>query len=512
MNVEITLYTFAKKPNSTKQPTLGIGATILSCTLKAGCSILAPVFEFKALFNNNLYQYNYAYIPLFNRYYYINDWSYNMGLWVASMYVDTLASFKSDIGALDAYVVRSSYDADGNVIYNSNIVDNAYPVTAEKSTYTYNAVATPFGGDDDAAGCYIVSVINSSSENGCVTYYAMTQAEFNTFNSYVFTQNWQSISDISTELTHALVDPYKYVVGVKFCPFTTGQLIQRGIISTTVGRKAVKFGYWSVPNLTAYTVYNWQTITGTISIPIPKHPYSASRGSYYDLSPFTVYTLKFYPYGTITIDSNILRGYNTIELEYKVDITTGYSLLNFSVAGATNVFKTVQANVFIPLPTASMQMDYNAVNMGTLSAATGLAIASNTGLKEGFKGGWNTLKETKDLSAAWNTFKSSVSGSTSVGEVANGIVSAARSMLSNVDIQAEQSAIGMLWGQVILSARFYYPPTEDFDHTGRPLCQHKQISDLSGYIQIQDDDIALPCTTAEASEISAFLNSGFYYE
>lgn len=63
--------------------------------LKDQCSVINPVFMVE---DDNPSLYNYAYIPAFHRYYFIDDIiSVRTGLWELHLSVDVLMSFKNDI-------------------------------------------------------------------------------------------------------------------------------------------------------------------------------------------------------------------------------------------------------------------------------------------------------------------------------------------------------------------------------------------------------------------------------
>ena len=67
--MNVIFYSHLKRSNSTKLPS---GGTEIACVLKDDCSVISPVLEIKTA---TLPDYNYAYIPDFGRYYYVNDWS-----------------------------------------------------------------------------------------------------------------------------------------------------------------------------------------------------------------------------------------------------------------------------------------------------------------------------------------------------------------------------------------------------------------------------------------------------
>lgn len=62
----------------------------------------------------NLTNFNYAYIPSFHRYYYIDEIvSYRSNLWIVKLKVDVLMSFASDIKGLTC-VIEATEDYKGN--------------------------------------------------------------------------------------------------------------------------------------------------------------------------------------------------------------------------------------------------------------------------------------------------------------------------------------------------------------------------------------------------------------
>lgn len=68
---------------------------VFTGTLRGITSVISPEIDLEV---ENPTGFNYAYIPDFGRYYFINDMvSIRSGLWKISMRVDVLMSFKSDI-------------------------------------------------------------------------------------------------------------------------------------------------------------------------------------------------------------------------------------------------------------------------------------------------------------------------------------------------------------------------------------------------------------------------------
>ena len=93
MNIDF-FASFYKKENSTKRP-MSPGdqlTTKVTVTghLKEPCSVLHPVISLQSPPNPNQPPdfYRYAYIPLFSRYYWVDDWTWENGLWTVHLDVD----------------------------------------------------------------------------------------------------------------------------------------------------------------------------------------------------------------------------------------------------------------------------------------------------------------------------------------------------------------------------------------------------------------------------------------
>ena len=171
MSYSVEFWSFAKKDNSTKVPTTS--GTSYTCEVADTSGILSPTIKLHTNFTDPS-TYTYARISEFARYYFVSNWRYDRGLWWADLVEDVLATYKSAIGNLSMYVVRSSYSMDGR------IVDNKYPIktgTAKIVQQKTNPFAVDVG-----SGYFIVGIINNdSSAIGVVSYYCFTSTEFRAF-------------------------------------------------------------------------------------------------------------------------------------------------------------------------------------------------------------------------------------------------------------------------------------------------------------------------------------------
>lgn len=519
-------FRFAKKENSLKQPVISNALVTMDITLKESCSVVNPVILVNTadLSNKSVYNYNYCYIPHFKRYYYIDDWVYSSGLWAAFCHVDSLASWKNDIMQSSFFIMRSTYDSSGRVLYDGNVADGKYPTTAAAATYQSSAVNNPYSGVE---GVYVVGIINSSSNNGAVTYYAFNKIGFNQFCSKLFNYStgWLNIdvTEISEDLQKALVNPFQYVVSCMYLPLNVSDITAIGGTATTT----IRFGWWSV------TVANGARIVDTtfrtrktISLSIPRHPAAPSRGNYLNLSPYSIYTLRFYPYGTLDIDTEAIASWNTLDLYSDVDICTGKGILNICVNGFNNPIRTVEALVGVQIPTASLQTNYMNIVTGKTAVAAAGAVAvgkladkpvnaqNHTTGKREWKGIRNLWNDVKDYARnVVSDIGEMVPSATEIKETAADILNTAVAASTTAEIQGMQGMASAYNAQTLtLSGRFLPVATEDFTHTGRPLMQQRQISSLSGFAICKDADISATCTDRERRTIQGYLESGFFIE
>lgn len=115
--MNISLYTNTSDKNHMDKNITQMGSTI-SGTLREDCSITDPVIKIAHITDFNIAKCNYAYIPEFGRYYYINDIVCVGKLYELHMHVDVLMSFRGQIRGNSAVIARneSSYNlylADG---------------------------------------------------------------------------------------------------------------------------------------------------------------------------------------------------------------------------------------------------------------------------------------------------------------------------------------------------------------------------------------------------------------
>ena len=103
------------------------GLTIANANVYNDCSVMYPAL--KIAYFNNITNYNYIYIPDFNRYYYITDIVLRPGQTaIIKCSVDVLMSFKNEI--LLSYQTITRYNDSENInVSQSEVVDNLLPIS-----------------------------------------------------------------------------------------------------------------------------------------------------------------------------------------------------------------------------------------------------------------------------------------------------------------------------------------------------------------------------------------------
>lgn len=459
MAIDITFYTFNKKPNSTRQPSGG-GETY-KCTLIEPTSFTTP--DIALVVPAKPTGYNYAFIPEFSRYYFVTDWAYSAGLWRASLSVDVLASFKGYIGGQRQYVLRSSAKSDGGV------VDTMYPTKNSPSTVITGS--SDAGGDNPfksnfSEGLYIVGIINSDSGAiGCVSYYVFTNAQFRAFcNSLMGTTSWayMGIEEISEELTRVLFNPFQYVASCIWLPVSS--------VATGGSVGAIPYGWWTLS--VGASRFGGDSKVAAATFKIPKHPQNG-RGVYLNGAPFSRYMLSWPCFGQFALDPDIMGVSSNLYAQCFIDPVSGMGTLNIMTEKASLI--TTQTQVGVPIQIAQMAANYG----GTAGSVI-------------------------------NAFTNGISGN--IGGALSSIGDAVSNAMPQLTTMGKNGGAGAYMFPPVLNSTFYSVVDDDVEHLGRPLCQDVIPSSIPGYMLCADVEIEIPGTKPEVENIVSIMESGFYYE
>lgn len=488
MALTVNFWTFAKKENSTAQPA-GSPARVLSCALKSDSGILSPVLEIGLEMSFNPYALNYCQIPAYDRYYFVTDWQWSEGLWLCSLAVDPLASYKTEIGGSSHYVLRSSY------AHNINAIDEFYPALGWRPNFYYDSASFSFSQNLNA-GVYIVGIAASGTGGNAVTYYALSAQEIGALVEYMLnpvsgtSDTWlDTFTGLTDTLYRAVYSPFDYIKSCKWFP--VGDILTQGQYNTILrfgtyravdsSGQAACTGHFLGDNST-----NWPYFTQTLDLPTGWLSLEAK----YKTAPYARLYILFNPFGVIEINPLDLTDSVQLELRLYPDYISGDALLKiYKKVGSALYFiteRTTRLSLDIQLSAASI--DLAGLLSGSAGAAGGLAAALTAGSGAGVAAG---------LIAA-------AGGVASAG-------AAATPTMSNA-IGSNYGGPRAMEGNATLFYISTYFADEDNADFGKPLLETRQLSTIPGFIKCADGHIQIAGFEEEIRTINEHLTGGFFYE
>lgn len=461
MSFNVTLYSNFKKPDSsTKLPG---GGSDFSCNIVESCGIINPTISFNQGNSWNPHSYNYARISTWGRYYWIEEWTYVQGRWYATMSVDVLASWKSEILSLDEYVVRSSSQSNGAIF------DNRYPATSQISEYINSSHVWPQ--PSLLSGSYVVGVQGKNSTSvGGIGYYNTTAGMLNTLIDHMMgSSDWiTKPEEISDDLLRCLVNPMKYISSIMWFP----------IAPWSTSPSAVYAGWWNTMVSLASCDKGF-TLGGSLGT-IPPHPQSG-RGSYLNRAPYTEITVELPPFGRISLDTYGFTAGDDVRYQITVDAISGMGILQLynSAIGQGPMLQTkIGVDLSVGQSTAS-----NLGAAGSAISAVGKSIASTGHPLDGF-----------------------------VGWVAGGIGNALNTINPELNVVGQNGGVDIYSAISLLKVVHHLVTDEDNLHFGRPLCKKVNLGSLSGFCQVEGFDTNIGCTNREHTMIKQLMERGIFIE
>lgn len=466
MAFPVELWNFTKKTNSTRIPG-DIGDTY-QCISNDALNVLAPIVPLNIGASTNPTNYNYARINAFNRCYFITGWEFRGGLWYASMTVDVLASWKTDIGNQTLYVDRAASNWDGT------IPDTLYPRTAD-----FTVTKIPFTLTDSdqipwkitgsvSDGNYILGIVG---KGGVINYWAFNWQNYNTFMDVVFNYDY----GFQDEALKASFNPVQYIISQVWVPF--------GI--TGPGTVPVEMGWWTIDGSNAHKLggNTYRSFGATINL--PKHP-QQERGVWLNGGDTTRYILRLPCYGMLDIQGFDMLDAASITINVNVDLPTGRASCSIIPSSSDTATQIVDYQVGVNTPIAQLQSNILGQGLNTLRSSGGFGATIANAVVGAFQGVGALISGATNI--ADFDFSDKVTTSGSMGSLADCLIS------------------GML------IAVFQLVSDDNLPDRGRPYCGRIKLENLSGYMLISDADIEIPCTSTENDSIKRYMQTGFYYE
>lgn len=522
---DIRLFNFNKKINSTKIP--NETGTVVSCQMKTSSSILFPVVEIKGVTSiNNIPLFNYAYIDVFKRYYWIDDITYDIGVWTLTMHCDALASFRSDIRDSIQYVVRSASS------YDNGIMDTMYlthpgSLASESSRVDYAGiqgstnnvfVVNPNGSYSEeqffnvsfTSGYFVLGVVGSNTAG--MTYYSMSNSSFKNFISNAFSLTPSNMNDVSSGVANAIFNPMQYITYVKWFP------IEPYYTTTTT---TIKVGGYDIPgSYTAGIITASDIRTVVMKMYIPKH---SSAQTYKNLSPYTELSLYFQPFGVIPLDTTKLINSLYIVMHIVIDFCTGSAVLNIYSEDQSTVpvnpeglIYSVSMQYGVDIPVSTLVMDWKAGAAVSAMQFLKSVTLDNPFKKETTASSGRSAGSGRDPGITTRNLPERDSSSTSTVDLLDKAMDLTASALGQV---SSTGAVGSFLAYrnnlPYILAWFKYTVSEDISRFGRPLYQNVQLSSLTGFCICTNASISsfrYSAMEEEIATIQTVLNTGVYIE
>lgn len=465
--MNVLFYSHNKRNNSLKLPT---GGTSIPCVLKDSTSLTAPVLELKTATRP---LYNYAHIPDFDRYYYVNEWTYNKGIWSCSLSVDVLTSWRENILDTTAYVEYSSSS------YSKNITDARMMASEEKmySNWQEPAEHAMF----TTNGCYILSLISTDANgyNGACAVYALTREQLTEFSATITAQSF--LDGVWEGIKNAFNNPFDAIVSCRWIPFSYGNL--QGIEKEIVVVYAASGCNGKL--------LNSNIVEATLGTQIPIR---TENIDFTDAPPFTTGVLYLPFVGTVPLDLTAFYPNYYLHIGIYCDVVTGDVV--YTLGSDANFFlSTYSGNCATQIPLSNNMVD----SLGMVASSSGIIgglVSTVVGIVK---------KDAKMIKSGLGAIGIGTAGEIRSAEIhtqTNGAISSR--IGSYVQTQIELT--------VIRSAAIDHYGTERKETIGFPCFRTNLLGTLSGYCQCSGASVTAPATDEELTQINAYLDSGIYIE
>lgn len=506
--MNITFYQFSKRTNSTK--IVNVSGTTLTCELKGTTTIFNPTLVIKAVPAAWNPIWNYCYIPGFDRYYFIDNWTWLNGVWECSLVCDVLASFKTDIGNMSEYVLRSSYESDGE------ITDTAY--IAKTTVQTHMKMLPEFFVRIMTGGFYVIGIVGkeSTATQGAITYYQMDANQMARLRAYLLSDTFltdQGLTNLANfipaDATKVIYNPYQYIVSCMWFPLPMSAIGSQ--YKTQVS--TIDFGWWNTG--TGFSAYrldsNVPYYTRTEDITLTKHP-QISRGAYMNRSPYTSRVLRMSPFSEVQLPDAYFDSGDKLRLNFQCEFISGMGILELHAVRPIGE-GLVKDRMLITRLTQKIGVDIQLAQVGTDYFGAYTQNLSDTNYE--WDHSWGQLGSV-DLSSyagaarsGWNIGSNIAKADAYKTAAMGNYLKAKAPQLLTAGSNGSLLSIGQ---NNFLCETFYIAVDDDNAQIGKPLCKVRTLNTIPGYIVVMNPDVSLACFEVERTLITEFLSTGFFYE
>lgn len=461
MAVSVSLYNFSKKLNSTAQPS---GGTQVTCQLRDGSDKFNPNLELRG---TNPVGYNYFYVPLFGRYYYMTkcEWNAEEHFWLLSGQCDTLATFRTNILNSTHWVTRWSGSD------NISIFDPKCAVESKPSLRS-NVAGLPFTlAASFSSSCVICNVVGTG-------YICMTGSSYNQMiNQFVIKNDPVNVGEYFTQdIARNLTNPASYILSamcipIAYLPAGSGD-----------GFNPV-FGWYNTDNTVYRVAQNYMTFDTTVGSGI--HPQSTAQNHFLNYPPYTNRKLYVAGIGLIGLDDSKIDGGENLRVNFTIDFTTGVVIVRV---------KKESSSVVVGYATGQLGYSLAVAQVHSADMVSALGSTLMGSVMGGVHGG--------------------IGGAVAGG--AAGVLGGVSSLGNNagVVVHGSTGGAGSWYDTNTIQLLTEFKPVEKPYNTtmGSPYCKTATLSSLNGYVECADGAVNCSGNLSEKTEIANFLTGGVYLE
>lgn len=446
---------------------------------------------------DNIYKCNYAYIDIFNRYYFVEPINFltSHNMVALSMRCDVLNSFKESLLKLSAFINRNEFD------YNNYIKDDLVTYYYDKDVIEYepekgSKVNKTFSSEQTSTASNIaITVINDditvqynyvdAPDETLPTVRTTTTADSATSRTY------STYTTMLTRLANDLVGDQSniasFILSVIVFPFT---LDDEGGFG-----HPLKLGRQTINNV---EVYN---LDKEISKYYVIADFTIEASSFLDYEPYSQYEI-YLPYlGWISVSAdNILN--NRIIVYYVVNFVTGDSQVTVYDTTNNKIIYTglCQLGVKVGM-TATNQKEVND-NRNSNNIGLGVGLLTSAVAIVGGAVTYNPVAIAGGAISAGSTIAKFVQNNNTNYLKATGNVSSGQcGLYLPQDVRIRKTTMK--------------PKNYDSDYShlfGKPLNAYKRLSTIHGFTQLGEIDLSIDnITSSEANELKQLLLNGVYF-
>lgn len=507
--MQIELYKFSKRINSTKRPVAGSGLTT-QCTIKQNApyvgtfgsssdtTVCYPVLFLSGVTNPN--QYNYC-KTFDDRYYFIRDVQVDIdGAATLHCEIDVLATRKTEILASTQYVLYSASN------YNLKMVDPRMPRQNNiKVDMDFEAISSPEFNPQHPT--FIIKCL--AEDFNLITLYATDDLGLAEVAYWLTDIGNENVFD---QMRWYLQAPSKAIVSISMCPFDLFR----------DGASEIQLGHTTIAGTKA-RILNYGGYSQMANVLLEVDPQGELDYTYSDA--YSSYVLKIPLCNDMVIPGDILfdAGSTAINVNIFFNYGTGdiYAVARLRNSPFTKL-GTTSGNMYFDLPWGDLGGFQGAAIVdaiqGVLSALT-VGAVSNFGESDA-----QIITSSSKGSKTIRNVNDSFSGKYHGGFDASGSIIGNSIMAGfmNSQGQVRSTSCGHGYGESYVNYsieyyRYYNPIAQESltshrNLLGLPCNKVLQLSSLSGYCQCKNPSIVIDDLKVIAELINGYLSSGFFIE